>query len=181
MNCIFWNYIDSLYIVMVIREFDTAFSTMMTCIEMLLDHNITCRQPLIDTIKNLTSEEFTKDLGVGIGSIRNILVHLVNTEDYWISLLRKVESKGLNPTNFDDMDSIAEIWSKISTTTKEFMENQNERTLQVVRNVKWNDVMVYFTVAKALIHMTTHETHHRGLIIGLIRQLGYDPPDVNML
>ncbi|MHA2286802.1 MAG: DinB family protein [Candidatus Thorarchaeota archaeon] len=29
--------------------------------------------------------------------------------------------------------------------------------------------------------MATHETHHRGLVIGLIRQLGYEPPDVDML
>jgi uncharacterized damage-inducible protein DinB len=38
-----------------------------------------------------------------------------------------------------------------------------------------------FTVGKALIHMATHETHHRGLIVGLIRQMGLEPPDVNML
>jgi uncharacterized damage-inducible protein DinB len=148
---------------------------------MILDHNIACRQPILDAVKNLTNEEFTKDLGVGIGSIRNILVHLVNTEDYWISLLRERESKELNPASYGDVNRIAEIWSEIAAATKEFMENQNERTLQVVRNVTWDGITVHFTVAKALIHMAIHETHHRGIIVGLIRQLGHPPPDVNML
>ena len=68
----------------VIREFDFAFGAMMACIEMLLNHNIACRQPILDTVKDLTSEEFIKDLGVGIGSIRDILVHIINAENYWI-------------------------------------------------------------------------------------------------
>ncbi|MHA1957884.1 MAG: DinB family protein [Candidatus Thorarchaeota archaeon] len=50
-----------------------------------------------------------------------------------------------------------------------------------MKSVVWGDRTVSFTVAKALVHMATHETHHRGLVIGLIRQLGYEPPDVDML
>ena len=164
-----------------IREFDFAISVMMTCIEILLDHNRACRQPILDAVKSLTSEEFTKELGVGNGSIRAILIHMINAEDYWISLLRGNDARKFNPKDFDKVDSIAKIWSEVEAVTKEFLENQTERTLQVVRSVKWDDIMVYFMVAKALIHMATHKTHHRGLIIGLIRQLGYNPPNVNML
>ncbi|NHI83307.1 MAG: hypothetical protein EAX81_03275 [Candidatus Thorarchaeota archaeon] len=40
---------------------------------------------------------------------------------------------------------------------------------------------VSFTVKKVLVHLATDEIHHHGLIVGLIRQLGYEPPDVNML
>jgi uncharacterized damage-inducible protein DinB len=154
---------------------------MMACIEILVDHNIACRQPILDAVENLTNEEFIKDMGVGIGSIRDILVHLVNTEDYWISLLKGKDTKKINPENFNDIDTIRKIWAERETSTKDFLEYQNDRTLQVVRNVTWDGVTVHFTVAKALIHMATHETHHRGLIIGIIRQLRYEPPNVNML
>ena len=132
-------------------------------------------------MKNLTSEEFTKDLGVGIGSICDILVHMINAENYWISLLRALDVKELNLKNFNEIDAIAKIWSEIEAVTREFLENQTEKTLQVVRNVTWNGVTIHFTVAKALIHIATHGIYHRGLIIGLIRQLGYEPPSVDML
>jgi uncharacterized damage-inducible protein DinB len=166
--------------VTVIREFDFAISVMMTCIE-ILDHNRACRQSILDAVKNLTSEEFIKELGVGNGSIRDILIHMINAEDYWISLLKNIDTRKFNRKDFDKVDSVAKIWLEVEAVTKEFLENQTERTLQVVCNVKWDDIMVHFTVAKALIHMATHEIHHRGLIIGLIRQLGYNPPNVNML
>ena len=164
-----------------IREFGSSLCVMMACIELLLDHNVSSRQPILDAVGNLSSEEFTKDLGVGIGSIRGILVHMINAEDYWISLLRNVDTRELNPKNYNDINSIAGIWAEIESATREFLESQTERTLQGVRNVNWGDVTVHFTVAKALIHIATHETHHRGLIIGLIRQLGYEPPCVDML
>ena len=164
-----------------IREFDFAFYAMMTCIEMLFDHNIACRQSILNAVKNLTREEFVKELGVGNGSIRNILVHMINAEDYWISLPRGMNVRELNPRDFDEVDSMAKMWTELETITRAFLENQTERTLQVVRNVTWDDVTVHFTITKALIHIATHETHHRGLIIGLIRQFGYEPPSVDML
>ena len=165
----------------VIREFGFAFSTMMDCIEILLNHNIACRQPILDTVKNLSNEEFTKELGVGNYSIRDIVVHIINAEDYWVSLLRGVDARKFNPEDFSEIDAIAKIWLEVENDTREFFDNQTERTLQVVRNVIWGDVTVHFTVAKALIHIATHEIHHRGLIVGLIRQLGYKPPSVDML
>lgn len=165
----------------VIREFDFAYNAMMACIEMLFDHNIACRQPILDAVKNLTHEEFSKDLGVGNGSIRDILVHVINAEDYWISLLREVGARKLIPEDFNDVDTIAKLWSDVETVTRKFLQSQTKRTLHVVRNVTWGDTTVHFMVAKALIHVATHETHHRGLIIGLIRQLGYKPPSVDML
>jgi uncharacterized damage-inducible protein DinB len=158
----------------VIREFDFIFSAMMACIEMLLGHNRACRRPILDAVKNLTRQE----LGVGNGSIRDILIHMVNVEDYWTSLLRGTDVRKFNPKDFDKVDSVAKIWLEVEAATKEFLEYQTEKSLQVVRNVKWNEIMVYFTVVKALIHMATHEIHHRGLIICLIGQLVYNPPNV---
>ncbi len=57
---------------------------MLSCIEVLLEHNFACREPLLEAVKQLSKEEFTRDLGVGRNSIRDILIHLVNTEIYWI-------------------------------------------------------------------------------------------------
>jgi uncharacterized damage-inducible protein DinB len=153
----------------------------MSCIEMLLDHNLACREPLLQTLEQLHNERFVENLGVGRGSIRNILVHLVNTERYWVSTLSGCDFKNMNPENFDSVKSIREIWSKIHEETREFMRNLKEEQLQHVKSVKWGDQTVSFTVAKALVHMANHETHHRGLLAGLIRKQGLEPPDFNML
>lgn len=148
---------------------------------MLIDHNVACREPLLETLEKLSPERFTEDIGTGRKSIRNIVVHLMDTEMYWISLLKGMKEERFNPIDFNDVQSIRERWCEIESKTLEYIENLPEEHLHYVRNVVWGERTVSFTIGKALIHMATHETHHRGLLVGLIRQSGLQPPNVNML
>ena len=154
---------------------------MMTCIEMLFDHNLACRDPLLQTLEKLKPEELVENLRVGKGSIRNILVHIMNAEKYWISVLENREFEAIEPDNIENIQSIRANWLKVHEKTKEFMDNLKAEELHHVRNVSWRDETVSFTVGKALVHIANHETHHRGLLSGLIRQKGLDPPDFDLL
>ena len=148
---------------------------------MLFDHNLACREPLLQTLEQMETEMILKDLGVGKGSIRNIIVHLINAEKYWISVLDNSEFESIAPANLDDIHSIREAWSGIHERTREFIDGLREEELHHVKSVTWGNQTVSFTVAKALIHVANHETHHRGLLSGLIRQQGIVPPDFDML
>lgn len=136
---------------------------------MLFDHNLACREPLLQTLEQVDAEEFLKDLGVGKGSIRNILVHLMNAERYWISVLDGRDFGQIEPESIDSVQSVRVVWSRVHEETREFMGRLKKEQLQHVKSVSWGDQTVSFTVAKALIHITNHETHHRGLLAGLIR------------
>ena len=148
---------------------------------MLISHNVACREPLLRTLEKLSPDQLTEDVDVGRSSIKNILIHLVDTEMYWISLLKGLKEFHLRPTDFKDIQSIREKWCEVESQTLEYIENLPEEHLYHVRNVVWGERTVSFTIGKALVHMATHETHHRGLLIGLIRLFGLEPPDVNML
>ena len=148
---------------------------------MLFDHNLACRETLLQTLEQVDTKEFLKDLGVGKGSMRNILVHLMNAERYWISVLDGSDFEPIEPESIDSIQSIREVWSRVHEGTREFMGRLREDQLHHVKSVTWGDQMVSFTVGKALIHVATHETHHRGLLSGLIRQQGLEPPDFDML
>jgi uncharacterized damage-inducible protein DinB len=156
---------------------------MISCIETLLEHNFACRESLLDALDSLSYSELVSNQEVGRGSIRNILVHLLETEIYWMYTVIGCNSEQdrLDKTDFEDVDSIRRKWKETEVVTREMFKNQNEGTLQYVKSVRWGDRTVSFTVAKVFIHMATHEIHHRGLIIGLLRKLGYKPPDVNMI
>jgi uncharacterized damage-inducible protein DinB/D-arabinose 5-phosphate isomerase GutQ len=149
---------------------------MLSIIEMLINHNSVCRDPLFQTLEQLGSEEFLKPTGAGKGSVRDILVHIMNAEKFWIAFLKELEYKMSEPERFLDIRGIKNEWSKVSAETEEFIRNLPENHLQHVRNIRSGDRTISFTVAKALLHVTTHETHHRGFLIGLIRQKGLEPP-----
>jgi uncharacterized damage-inducible protein DinB len=151
------------------------------CVETLLEHNFICREPLLEVCENLSDEEFTRDWGVGRGSIRSILLHLVNTERYWVGILKGEEEAFLTMEDCPDLDAISKEWKKAERNTRELVGDFTDANLSHVESVTWGEENISFTVAKALIHMATHEIHHRGLLVGLLRQLGYNPPNVNML
>jgi uncharacterized damage-inducible protein DinB len=154
---------------------------MLAIIEMLTNHNLVCRDPLFQALEKLDSEEFLKPIGAGKGSVRDILIHIMNTERFWIAFLKDIKTEMSKPESFQDIESIRDAWSGVSVDTEEFIKNLAEDQLHHVKSVKSGNHMISFTVAKALLHMATHETHHRGFLIGLIRQQGLEPPDVNML
>ncbi|MFW9769433.1 MAG: DinB family protein [Candidatus Thorarchaeota archaeon] len=154
---------------------------MLTVIEMLINHNKVCREPLFRTLEKIDSKEFLKPTGAGKGSIRDILVHIMNAEKFWISYLNEKQYEMSKPEGFHDIQSIRNAWSKVAADTEEFIANISEDQLHHVRSIRSGDQTISFTVAKALLHVTTHETHHRGFLIGLIRQKGLEPPDVNLL
>lgn len=154
---------------------------MLTIIEMLINHNIVCRDPLFQTLEKLDSEEFLKPTGAGKGSVRDILVHIMNAEKFWIAFLKDSKTEMYKYEDFPDVPSIRDVWSRVSTETENFIKNLAEGKIHHVKSIKSGDQTISFTVAKALLHIATHETHHRGFLIGLIRQKGLEPPDVNML
>lgn len=148
---------------------------------MLIDHNLTIREPFLHSLEQLDPEELDKKTGAGRGSVLDILIHLMDAERYWISTLKGLDIEKSKREEFLDIQSIRVAWLRVSNDTKKFIRNLTEKELEHVKSVRWSDQTVSFTVAKALVHMATHETHHRGFLIGLIRKRGFEPPDVNML
>lgn len=143
-----------------------------------------CRGLVIDSVRRLTSEDFRKNHGVGWGSIRDIMVHLVTTERYWISVLKDEETELVNTIDYQDLNRIAELWASTEKQTREYLKGLGDDHLHHVKSVVWPEEApktVSFTVRKALIHLATHEIHHRGLIVGMIRKMGHVPPVVDML
>lgn len=148
---------------------------------MLFDHNLACRESLLNTLEQVNTEEFLRDRGVGKGSMRNILAHLINTEKGWISFLDNRESIDIEPESLDSVQSIRETWSRVHEETKELMDRLGEDQLLHVKSVKWENQTVSFSVGKVLMHVVIHETHHRGVLTGLIRQQGINPPGFDMI
>jgi uncharacterized damage-inducible protein DinB len=165
-----------------IRSRQHLIETMLSCIRQLFEYNIAQRRRILKLLEQVDREDLTRELGVGWGSIHGILVHLMNTEIYWIdTVLRGVETERVLSEECEDMDAISKHWSRVEENTRNLLSDVNEAYLQNVQSVRWDGTIISFTVAKALLHVATHEIHHRGLVIGLLRQMGYDPPDVNML
>jgi len=153
------------------------------CVEFkaLFDYIIDARHRLLAGVAELTQEQFLRDMGTGWRSIRGTLVHMMDADDYWVSVLSGDEHKRYRPEEFPVTESIIQAWKRVEGRMRNFLEVLDEEVLREARSVTWDGETVHFTVAKALMHMATYETHHRGAVMGMIRQLGVQPPVLDLL
>ena len=141
------------------------------------------RAVLFNYCKTISEKHFIAEnnlFGRG-GSIRNILVHIANTYEFWIA--KHGLNKAVAFTNYHSKQTISEIKSlfdEVDNFVGEFialLEKQGDPEIQFEINGIKNNA----TAFKLYSHVITHEFHHKGQILSLSRQLGYLPVDADIM
>jgi uncharacterized damage-inducible protein DinB len=115
------------------------------------------------------------------GSLRNLVMHLIEAEDYWINKI--VQGKPFVPydhDDFGDFDAIRDKWHAVDREVLRFVGSLNESDRERVITVRW-DKEYSFPLERVLLHLYTHTVHHRGQIVAAISALGGKVPYVDII
>lgn len=132
---------------------------------------------MLDAVEKLTPEQYTRDLGSSLKSVRDTVVHLVGAQ--WLYLSRfKGESPKANwsPSDFPRAADVRVRWEPLMSDLEGFVATQTEASLAgplSYRNLKAEPVTL--PLGPVLLQVTNHSTYHRGQVTTLIRQLGAQP------
>lgn len=146
------------------------------------DMVVDARDTLLDYCGQLTRADFViSNTSFGRGSIRNLLVHIGTTYQYWIgehALNRQMEY----PT-YESITTISQcrlFFEKVDELIEQFMERFNNTYFHTL-SFTINNNVVTATPLKLFTHVITHEFHHKGQILSLSRHLGYVPVDTDIV
>lgn len=121
-----------------------------------------------DIVASLNENEYSRDLGENIGSIKRRYIHLA--EDYrewyydWI---------GQDPGEKPDFITMKrdELFKSIQQYTKKFIEMIENRAIESIKiNVTRKEITLTFD--EIFFHLVNHATYHRGQIVMALRILG---------
>ena len=139
------------------------------------------RAVLFNYCKTISEKHFITEnnlFGRG-GSIRNLLVHIANTYEFWIA------QQSLNhEVIFSTYDSkktvtdIVELFDVVDIFMNEFISLIAENKLI---GYKVNEIKNTAAPFRLFSHVITHEFHHKGQILSLSRHLGYLPVDTDIM
>jgi len=139
------------------------------------------RAVLFNYCKTISEKHFITEnnlFGRG-GSIRNLLVHIANTYEFWIA------QQSLNhEVIFSTYDSkktitdIVELFDIVDIFMNEFISLIAENKLI---EYKVNEIKNTAAPFRLFSHVITHEFHHKGQILSLSRHLGYLPIDTDIM
>jgi len=137
---------------------------------------------LLSYCTTITEKDFLRENALfGKGSIRNLLVHIGNTYEYWIgkhALGKEISFKELGSvTNAH----IAEAYFlEIDELMEEFLNSYSEK-METEVYLSLDSKAISITPLKLFTHVITHEFHHKGQILSLSRHLGYIPVDTDII
>src|SRR5512142_1177692 len=138
----------------------------------LFGYNIKFADEVIRALKKIDREQFIDAKLSSWGSLRNLVMHLIEAEDFWIN--KVIQNKDFHPYDFDDytdLDLIEKRWKEIDGDIILFLNDLTPEKLNTERTVKWDKEYV-FPLERILQHLYTHTVHTRGQIVSGIRALG---------
>ncbi|PFA63068.1 damage-inducible protein DinB [Bacillus sp. AFS015802] len=141
------------------------------------------RELLFDYCETISPADYVKELeGFGGDSIRNLHVHVADCYRVWLGARALGQSLPvITPESVHDVKEMREIFRKTDDLIHEFLEEFKgnwDHTLQVSfgdgESAEISALWLYT-------HTVTHEFHHKGQIVKIGRQLGYIPPDTDLI
>ncbi len=140
------------------------------------------RAVLFEYCKTISPEDFVdqnNSFGRG-GSIRNLIVHVANTYEYWIANMALKKNRiYAEYENFKTIQEVIILFVEIDNFMFNFISEMDSFKNEIsyeTQNVK-NSANPF----RLFSHVITHEYHHKGQILSLSRHLGYIPVDTDIM
>jgi len=149
-------------------------------IEKLFGHIENARRLLLDAAQKLDKESFL-GRSKGASSIRDLFVHLMDAEDFWIgSVILGEKRQKFVPEKYEDVRTLSGNWTGIHLRTKKLVSDISAGHVSLQMSVPWEKDTT-LDVGSILLHVAAHEIHHDGEICLLMRQRGHEPPYLDLL
>ncbi len=149
----------------------------------LFNHYYWTRDRQLQICATLTNEQFLKPMGSSFSSLRDTLMHMVAVESLWLQRWRGESPQyQFEPEKYPNVVSVKEYWQSIEKETRAFLASLNgpviEKTIVCVssRGQTWNQPLWRF-----MLHLIIHQSHHRGQVTTMLRQMGVQPARVDFM
>lgn len=137
---------------------------------------------IVDLCRPQTWVELTTRPREGMKPIRDVLVHMIGAEAYWIQFVVQGGKRSrLEPASFGDLDAILPPWESQRAATLAVVQELTPEQRQGRRPFPWN-AAESASIEEIVWHVVTHEQYHRGQIFTRLALLGRrDLPDYDLL
>jgi uncharacterized damage-inducible protein DinB len=152
-------------------------------LESLFDYGYWANRKLFDVMSQLTPEQFTGPVAASHGSSRSTMVHVLSAEWGWLSCCGGPERGApLKPDDYPTVASLVATWNQVEAYVGEFLSTLRDGDL--ARNVEFvigGTEKRSMPVGQLMHHAANHGAHPRGQISLLLRLLGCNPDNFDLL
>jgi uncharacterized damage-inducible protein DinB len=149
----------------------------------LFSYNRWANERILGAVERLTPEQFTRDLGSSHKSVRDTLAHTYSALWVWLSRWR-----GTSPTSHLPISEFATIeqtrvrGGAIEKDLDAFVQGVTDASLiEKISYKNYKGVEFRQPLWEMMLHVVNHSTYHRGQVTTLLRQLGAQPIETDLI
>jgi uncharacterized damage-inducible protein DinB len=154
-----------------------------TDIRMLYDYTDWANHLVLGACEQLGDEGRRREFGAGHRSIHGTLVHMLWADWLWLGRwLGESRVTKFQDDDFADVAAISGRWRQVEEERRGFISSLRDEDLP--REVRYRNTRgepFAYPLAPLMQHVANHATHHRGQVVGMIRQFGAEPPATDLL
>ena len=154
----------------------------------LFDYTEWANRLALDAAAALSDERLRRDFGISHGSIFGTLLHMAGAEWIWLERWHgqsppKSEAWSLWTTDScADLPTLIGRWRDVVVRRARFISELDESRLKADLPFKLlSGDPSSLPLVDQMQHVVNHATLHRGQVVGMIRQLGLEPPSTDLL
>lgn len=142
---------------------------------------------VLDACAQLADAELRADRANSHGSILGTLTHMAGAEWIWLQRWQQQQVPGdvwqiWSPARFVDLASLRARWREVEQARAVLLAALDDAALQAPLSFKRIDgTPTTLPLIQQMQHTVNHATHHRGQVVGMLRQLGRTPPSTDLL
>jgi uncharacterized damage-inducible protein DinB len=160
----------------------------LTDIKQLFTYTEWANDLAMDAASKLSDDNLRREVGISHGSIFGTLLHMAGAEWIWLERWngrspKKAEAwSQWTPESCADLAALRERWSNVVQNRTNYVSTLDN--VQLIDELPFNLLSgdaSSMRLVDQMQHVANHSTMHRGQVVGMIRQLGIDPPSTDLL
>jgi uncharacterized damage-inducible protein DinB len=146
----------------------------------LFSYNWYARRRMLKSMAAIPWEQVIESCGASFDCVRDIFVHSLQAEQFWIRRLSGTNAEGIFTTpfsKFSTIDAIQEYAAQVEAETQAYLKTLTEDVLQSIFEFKGRDGKTNRNkIEDILMHVIEEEIHHRGELLCVYWQHDITPP-----
>ena len=138
---------------------------------------------VLDAVAKLSKDQFTKDMGSSMRSIRDTLVHVLSGERVWLARWNGSSPRTMmDPKSLPTVEALRAAWVELEREFVAFLGPLTDDRLRGVLAYKTTEGKPYAQpLWQQMAHLANHSTYHRGQVTTMLRQLGAAPIGTDLI
>jgi uncharacterized damage-inducible protein DinB len=129
---------------------------------------------ILESVAELTPEEYARPIGGSFGSIQGTLAHLCGADWVWLERFHGRSPRAM-PAGDESLalEALARKWREVEAGQDAYIAALTpEHLAEPLSYVSFSGDSFTRRLGDALLHLANHGTYHRGQVATLLRQLG---------